>query len=212
MKKFDSIILDIDGTIWNTTAVVAKGWNRAIDKTYPQVPHVTSEILKGQFGKTMEVIANNLFSDLTNDEKHILMKQCCYEEHICINELKDDISFPNVIKTIPLLAKDYKLFIVSNCQNGYIDITMKKNGIEKYITDWECYGNTGNSKGQNIKSIIKRNNLKNPVYIGDTQSDLEACIEANIPLIWAAYGFGKPEKYFAKLNDFGDLPILLNQK
>lgn len=59
--KFDGIILDVDGTIWNTTEIVAQAWNRAIDESFPQVPHVTADILKGQFGKTMDVIGNNLF-------------------------------------------------------------------------------------------------------------------------------------------------------
>ena len=30
MIKTDGIILDIDGTLWNTTGVVAKAWNKAI--------------------------------------------------------------------------------------------------------------------------------------------------------------------------------------
>ena len=62
--QFDSIILDIDGTIWNTTQVVAEAWNKAIKENYPQVKPVTAEILQGQFGKTMAVIAENLFSPL----------------------------------------------------------------------------------------------------------------------------------------------------
>lgn len=30
-KKFDGLILDIDGTIWNTTGIVSVAWNKAID-------------------------------------------------------------------------------------------------------------------------------------------------------------------------------------
>lgn len=67
--KIDSIILDVDGTIWNTTVIVAEAWNFAIDKLYPQVPHVTGTILKGQFGKTMNVIADNLFPILNDAQK-----------------------------------------------------------------------------------------------------------------------------------------------
>lgn len=61
VMKFEEIFLDVDGTIWNTTEIVARAWNRAIDEVFPQVPHVTADILKGQFGKTMYVIGNNLF-------------------------------------------------------------------------------------------------------------------------------------------------------
>ena len=65
MKTFDGIIFDIDGTIWDTTEVVAQAWNAAIDKNFPQVPHVTANDLKKQFGKTMDEIAQNLFHCLS---------------------------------------------------------------------------------------------------------------------------------------------------
>lgn len=61
VMKFEEIFLDVDGTIWNTTEIIAQAWNKAIDEVFPQVPHVTADILKGQFGKTMYVIGNNLF-------------------------------------------------------------------------------------------------------------------------------------------------------
>ena len=32
--KIDSIILDVDGTIWNTTGIVASAWNKVIDENY----------------------------------------------------------------------------------------------------------------------------------------------------------------------------------
>ena len=37
---------------------------------------------------------------------------------------------------------------------------------------------------------MKENHLKNPVYVGDTQGDANACREAGIPFILAEYGFG----------------------
>ena len=208
-KKFDSIILDIDGTIWDTTNIVAEGWNNAIDRTFPNVPHVTAEIIKGQFGKTMNVIAQNLFPMLNDEEKNILKHEIHAEEQLMIPKITEDITFPNVRRLIPELSKTYKMFIVSNCHNGYIRVTIEKNGLAPYITDWECHGNTGKSKGENIKDVIIRNNLTSPIYVGDTQGDYEACKEANVPFIWAAYGFGKPEGYFAKINDFSELQSVL---
>lgn len=203
--QFDSIILDIDGTIWNTTQVVAEAWNKAIKENYPQVKPVTAEILQGQFGKTMAVIAENLFSPLDQTQRQDLINKCCEYEHIAINENKKNITYPNVVSTIKELSKKYKLFIVSNCQSGYIELTMKKNNITQYITDFECYGNTGNNKSDNIKLVIKRNALNSPVYVGDTQGDCDACKEAKIPFIWASYGFGTAETFLKKIETFDQL-------
>lgn len=209
--KFDSIILDVDGTIWNTTGIVADAWNLAFDKYFPQVPHVTAEILKGQFGKPMDVIADNLFPMLSKDEKKLLMEKCCEMEQAALMENTKDIAYDGVIETIKNLSQKIPVFIVSNCQSGYIEVVMEKNGIAEYIKDFECFGNTGLLKDQNIRLIIERNDLKAAAYVGDTQGDYEACKKADVPFIWAAYGFGRPEddKYFAKLEEFDQLESLL---
>lgn len=210
--KFDSIILDVDGTIWNTTGIVADAWNLAFDKYFPQVPHVTAEILKDQFGKPMDVIADNLFPMLSKDEKKLLMEKCCEMEQAALMENTKDIAYDGVIETIKKLSQKIPVFIVSNCQSGYIEVVMEKNGIAEYIKDFECFGNTGLLKDQNIRLIIERNNLKAAAYVGDTQGDYEACKKAGVPFIWAAYGFGRPEDdaYYFKLEKFQQLESLLN--
>ena len=209
--NFDSIILDVDGTIWNTTGIVAEAWNKTIDKEFPQVPHVTAEILKGQFGKTMDVIADNLFGVLNAEEKKILMKDCCKAEQKALFENHTDITYEGVIESLQRLATRVPLFIVSNCQSGYIELVIEKNGITKLIKDFECFGNTGKLKHENIQIIIERNGLKKPVYVGDTQGDFDACKKAGVPFIWAAYGFGRPETddYYSKINKFSSLEQLL---
>jgi phosphoglycolate phosphatase len=209
--KFDSIILDVDGTIWNTTGVVAEAWNKTIDKFYPQVPHVTAEILKGQFGKTMDVIADNLFGVLSAEDKKILMEKCCIYEQKALLENTKNITYEGVIETLKKLSSIIPIFIVSNCQSGYIELVIEKNKITPLIKDFECFGNTGKSKAENIKLVARRNGLKSPVYVGDTQGDYEACKEAGVPFIWAAYGFGKPEdnNYYAKIESFNQLESLL---
>lgn len=192
--KYDSIILDVDGTIWDTTPIVAKAWNKAIDKLFPQVAPVTADILKGQFGKTMDVIGQNLFGCLGPEEQKKLLDQCCVEEQLALEQNEEDITYEGVVETIRVLAAKISLFIVSNCQAGYIELVIKKLGISDYITDFECFGNNGLTKDKNIKLVVERNKLKNPVYVGDTQGDLEACKLAGVPFIWAEYGFGNVEQ------------------
>ena len=209
--KFDGLILDVDGTIWNTTGIVAEAWNKTIDTFFPQVPHVNAEILKGQFGKTMDVIADNLFGVLSAEDKKILMEKCCIYEQKALLDNTKNITYEGVIETLKKLSSIIPIFIVSNCQSGYIELVIEKNKITPLIKDFECFGNTGKSKAENIKLIASRNGLKTPVYVGDTQGDYEACKEAGVPFIWAAYGFGKPEdnNYYAKIDSFTQLESLL---
>ena len=104
-----------------------------------------------------------------------------------------------------------RLFIVSNCQCGYIELFLEKNRLESLITDFECFGNTGMSKGENIRLLLERNGLKpqQTVYVGDTQGDYEATVEAGIPFILAAYGFGKVPQAKASIAHMEELPKAL---
>lgn len=204
-KFIDGIILDIDGTIWNTTGIVSVAWNKAIEKSGLNAKKVNAQILQQEFGKPMNVIAQDLWPSLSKEDQEKLMSYCCTEEQIQIENNTIDITYPDVVETIKELATIQSIFIVSNCQNGYIELTMKKNGITPYIKDFECYGRTKKSKAENIQILCSRNMLTSPIYVGDTQSDCDACKQAGIPFIWASYGFGKADKYFDKLNKFSDL-------
>ena len=66
---YDGIILDIDGTIWNTTGIVAVAWNKAIDRSGLDAKKVNAQILQGEFGKTMDVIACDLWPNLSREEQ-----------------------------------------------------------------------------------------------------------------------------------------------
>lgn len=57
--------------------------------------------------------------------------------------------------------------------------------------------------------VLRRNKLKSPLYVGDTQGDYEACLTAQVPFVWAAYGFGTPTGYYAKIEDFARLLSLV---
>ena len=48
---------------------------------------------------------------------------------------------------------------------------MRSCNLEEYITDIECYGNTGLSKADNISMVIQRNHLDQSFYVGDTAMD-----------------------------------------
>lgn len=203
MKKF---ILDVDGTLWDTTEVVARAWNEAIRVTGGTSAVITASILKKEFGKPMDVIANNLFHDADEKQREILLQACIHYEHEYLEQCTDDLLYPGVRETIQALAANAPVFIVSNCQSGYIELFMSKAGVEPYITDFECFGNTGRSKGENIKLIMERNNLGDEaIYVGDTQGDYEATVQAGVPFVYARYGFGTVERCDWAIDEISEL-------
>lgn len=203
--KYTGLILDIDGTIWNTTEIVAQAWNKAFSGSSKKVKPVTAEILQGQFGKPMDVIANNLFPELEEDERKRLLEECCLQEHIFIERNERNIMYPGVYDAVKKLSTMLPLFIVSNCQAGYIQLTLKKTGLTECITDFICFGDNTLSKADNIKLIVERNKIQKPLYAGDTQGDCDSCSEAGVDFAWASYGFGTADNYVCKLDKLSDL-------
>lgn len=211
-----NLILDIDGTLWDSTGVVAVGWNRAIkEAAIPELKNllITADDLKKEFGKPMDVIADDLFGDIDPNKKAALLKLCCKYEHEAIVENTKDITFPGVRETLRALAGDDKhgkpgkcgLYIVSNCQNGYIELVMEKNGITDIISDFECFGRTGLQKDENIRLVVERNKLEDVMYVGDTAGDFEASRKAGVPFVFASYGFGSVTGADYVINEFADL-------
>ena len=158
--RFDGIILDVDGTLWNTTGIVAVAWNKAIDASGFKCRKVNADMLQKEFGKTMDVIAFDLWPELDEEKRSMLMSYCCTEEQIALKENQLDIMYSGVKETVTELSSSVDFFIVSNCQSGYIELVLEKTGLLPYIRDFECFGNTGKGKSENIQLVVARNNLQ----------------------------------------------------
>ena len=86
---------------------------------------------------------------------------------------------------------------------------MKKIGVDHLFSGHLCFGDTQTEKGETIKTLMEKYDIKEAVYIGDTQGDYEATVAAGIPFIWTAYGFGTPDDYAQKVDTFRELMELL---
>ena len=208
---YDSIIFDLDGTLWNSSQNICNAWNVVLNKHNEiKRDNFTLEELQKCFGLTMYDIAAKLFPNEEVKKRNELMDELCLYENEYL-EKNGGILYPELEEVLSELKKKYSLFIVSNCQSGYIESFLKAHHLEKYFKDIECWGNTRVSKGESNKLLIKRNNLKKSVYVGDTDGDAQSAIDAGIDFIFASYGFGevKKERYKQKIEKFSDLKDLL---
>lgn len=200
----DSIIFDLDGTLWDSTSSVLNAWNKTLEK-YTEVKNsITVDDMKGVMGLVIRDIAKIFFPYLEEEKRMEIIKDCCKNECDYL-EKQGGILYDRLEETLKELSKVYKLFIVSNCECGYIESFFKFHRLDKYFSDFENPGRTGLVKGENIKLIIKRNNLINPMYVGDTAGDLEAASYAGIPFIYARYGFGQVKDYDYVIDNFAEL-------
>lgn len=205
--NIDSIIFDLDGTLWNAIEGVCGAWKTILSK-YPNITKViTPKDMEGCMGLQINEIGKKLFPDLDENFQMKLMKECCETEQVYLGE-HGGVLYPKLEETLKALSEKYKLFIVSNCQEGYIQCFFKAHKLDLYFDDFECSGVTGLSKGENNKIIIQRNNLKSPIYVGDTNGDAESAKVAEIPFVYARYGFGNVEEYDYVIDSFEEILTL----
>ena len=203
--KYESLIFDIDGTLWDSRALVAEGYNIQLKAEGLGHLCVTAEDLKPLFGKVMTEIADAILASIPEKDRYDLMERCMATENRYLKENECRIGYPGVKETVAELAEKYRLFIVSNSQCGYPELCMEKRGLTPYIQGHMCFGDTGTSKGKTIRTLMEKHGITSCAYIGDTQGDYEATVEADVPFIWCTYGFGTPAGYAAKVDAFEEL-------
>ncbi|MBR4991102.1 MAG: HAD family hydrolase [Oscillospiraceae bacterium] len=203
--KYESLIFDIDGTLWDSRTLVAEGYNIQLKEEGLEHLCVTAEDLKPLFGKVMTEIADTILATIPEEKRYDLMERCMATENRYLEENPCHIGYPGVKETVAKLAENYRLFIVSNSQCGYPELCMEKLGLTPYIQGHMCFGDTGTSKGKTIRTLMRKHNIENCAYIGDTQGDYEATVEADVPFVWCTYGFGTPDGYAEKIDRFEDL-------
>ena len=203
-----NLIFDVDGTIWNSTAVVAKAWIKAVEDLGLDSKVITPDRLKKEFGKPMNEIFASMFSDVKDEETFNKVNQGVIKyEHDFLETNEEDLTYDGVTEGFHELAKKYNLYIVSNCQKGYIELVCRKTGITDCIKDYLCYGDTLATKDVTMCQLIEKNNLKKDesVYIGDILGDYISTKKAGLKFIHAAYGFGEVDEPDAVAKSFDEI-------
>lgn len=210
MKNKKGIIFDMDGTVWDSSENVAKAWTVKVHEAGFD-KEVTRSDIQSVMGKPMDVIADTLFTYTRKGKQRNALREACenYENEYLREH--GGILYPEVVETWEKLKEaGYHLYIVSNCQAGYIEAFLEYYKIawgdpSCLIEDIECYGNNFLQKDENIKLLAERNKLTSACYVGDIQSDYDATTKAGLPFIHAAYGFGTIDAEVAKIDQFSDL-------
>ena len=217
MPRFDSLIFDLDVTLWDASAVTAETWREVLRRhpdVKPALPLDRDAVCR-YMGLTNEELASVFFPDLPFDAAFGLMNESCALENAWLPE-RGGMLYPDVPETLARLTEmGYRLFVVSNAQDGYIESFLTAHRLWDRFEDYESSGRTGMDKAANIRAVIERRGLASHVYVGDTVSDERGAHGAGIPLVYCRYGFGETwgrgrvTQYEYAVDRFADLPALL---
>ena len=203
--NFESLIFDIDGTLWDSRALVAIGYNIQLEREGLGHLATNADVLKTLFGKTMTDIADVLLEPIPVPDRYALMERCMATQNIYLQEDPCNIAYEGVKETLEKLAQKYRLFIVSNSNCGYPELCMNKMGVTHLFSGHMCFGDTGAHKGVTIQRLMEKHNSTSACYIGDTQGDKDATDMAGLPFVYCTYGFGQVDNYWKSIDKFEEL-------
>ncbi|MDP9079470.1 MAG: HAD family hydrolase [Bacteroidota bacterium] len=203
MQKPDSLIFDMDGTLWDAVDTYAESWNLVFNELGIDITVLREQVLK-MVGMEASKVTSRVMPDF-DDEKRRDVYKIVNEKRRELLPVKGGVLYPGVKEGLKKLAEKYKLFIVSNCDKGIIPLFIEWAGINEYITDELAHGVNLMPKNHNINLLAEKHGLKTPVYIGDTTGDGQESRKAGIPFVFVSYGFGETEDYDLKFDDFDSL-------
>jgi phosphoglycolate phosphatase len=209
--KLDAVVFDLDGTLWDTCAACAIGWNNVLTRHGIRWPAITADVVRSVAGKPHAECIRQVFEGLPEAQLAILSAETATEDVRCIEAHGGEL-YPGVREGLVQLAAQQPLFIVSNCQAGYIELFLSSQGFGALFRDFECWGNTGRSKAENLRALIARNQLRAPVFIGDTDGDQLAASSCSVPFIHVSYGYGRCPDAEHNAANFSELCALLLNK
>ncbi|BAP32069.1 HAD-superfamily hydrolase [Chryseobacterium sp. StRB126] len=205
--KYKNLIFDLDGTLWDSRATIIKIWNDVLNKRQL----IQQELKPDDMNQYMGLLAHDILKDMlpgiSNQQIQELLSEVVARENEVLG-IQGGILYPGVEETLKNLSNTHNLFIVSNCQEGYIESFLAHYQLETLFADFESHGRTQKPKVENIQLLMERNGLSidNSVYVGDTQTDYDSAASNSLPFIFCEYGFGKlAHQHEAQISVFSDL-------
>ena len=178
------------------------------DYLYEPDPQVVIDELLVRYVESLiyQAVAENMASE--QSARTVAMKAASDNAKRVIDEFGGKI-YDGAAEIISELSAVTQVFIVSNCDDWYLEAFFRHSELQRYMAGYDCFGMSRVSKSLMLKNMTGVNNLVNPVYIGDTHSDFEAAQEANADFIFAEYGFGVLDQECMRIKKPTDLRKVL---
>ena len=206
---YDAVIFDIDGTLWNASSASAKGWNLALESLGLH-QRVTAEQIESVTGNTYERCVDILLPGESTKHPELLNLLNKYETGVVTTD--GGKFYDGVVNGIIRLAQDYRVFLISNCQEWYLNLFLQFSQLGPALSGADCHGRLGLSKDEMLTRMRRDHSLKNPVFVGDSASDERAAALAGLTFIHVAWGFGQPEGPTRTVHSFGELLECLEEE
>lgn len=199
--KYDAVIFDLDGTLLDTSEGIIKAVEYTIRKY--NLNKLTNDQLLSFIGPPIQESFNRMYN--FDEEKCQRLAETFRERYKTIDLLKAK-PYNGIYELLNhLLENNIKIAVSTYKREDYAKTLLDAFEFNKYFNIINGADNYNKLKKKDIIKLsindCKINNNSKVVYIGDTQSDLNASKELEINFIGVNYGFG-----FKNVNSYANKP------
>lgn len=202
MSRFNSVIFDLDGTLWDASEATAVGWTRVATE-FGLNTAITADQVRAVSGLPFDRCVNARFGDAAAAIPG-LRERLEHEEEVAVRDGSWRV-YEGARELLERLSKERPLYLVSNCQEWYLDIFLKDAGLAIYFRRGLSHGGTGLPKAEMIRSLLVDSELKPALYVGDTHWDQAAAYRAGASFAFVDWGFGAVSVSCPKFSSFETL-------
>ncbi len=188
MKKIDTILFDLDGTLINTNDIIVRSFRSTFDRHFPNVV-VTDEQIHSFIGPTLE----QTFGEYTSDPFLIQDMITSYREFYVKYEVGNFEIYPDVLEVVTdLKKKGYNLGICTSKFKEAAWPSFTYYGLENIFDAFTTLDDVEKPKpDRNAIDVALSNfpNHKQAIMIGDNQGDILAGKNAGIWSAGVAWSF-----------------------
>ncbi|MGE5558360.1 MAG: HAD family hydrolase [Bacillota bacterium] len=215
----NALILDMDGTIFQSSSVVLKAFRRTFAQLAASGLHRGPVPSDAEFLSTMGKIIPEIWRQLLPEQPAAIREHASRLMRVNEDELferKEGRLFPEARETLQtLLAEGWTLYVASNGTLSYLESIVKHTGISALFSG--IYASTDlklQNKTELVNLIIAENRI-DPVksaLIGDRSYDVETGKAAGLKVIGCAFGYGSPSELEGSdiiVSGFAEIPAAL---
>lgn len=188
MKKLDTILFDLDGTLIDTNDIIVRSFQSTFERHFPEI-EVSEQQIHSFIGPTL----SQTFGDYTKDPFLIQDMIDSYREFYVKYEIGNFNIYPDVLEVVTdLKKKGYNLGILTSKFKVAAWPSFTHYGLETIFDSFTALDDVEHPKPHpNAVQTALRNfpNHKKAIMIGDNQGDILAGKNAGIYSAGVAWSF-----------------------
>ena len=213
MRKYNTIIFDLDGTLLDTISDITNSINKTLVKYNFDIQYSTDDVCRF-IGDGAKVLINRALSPLnvSTELEESFFKDYC--ENYSAHRYDLTKPFVKVVETVKTLIKNnYQVGIISNKPHhdtlGVVNLYFK----DMFDIVYGKQEGIPTKPNPEIFNLIKEKynlNTYDTLYIGDMKVDIEFAKNVNMDVCIVSYGYGKIKDDMGQNYTISNIEDLLN--